>query len=128
MLSFLWGVSMITLNDLAEKSEEFAQLEKEFYQRESLRLAYYAVFHALLNKAKQLGIVLKNNHGGVHNQAIFAFEQLDDDSALQIAALMKRMKRMRVKADYMLSDTIFPNEVSLQLSDMRQCLTLFNDF
>lgn len=118
---------MITPGDLVTKSVEFAQSDEEFFQRESLRLAYYAVFHLMLDKGNQLGLPVVNQSGGVHKQVISAFKMQDDLNAVNLARTAHNMKKKRVKADYKLVDEISSEDVETQQDDLQHCLALLQN-
>lgn len=118
---------MIEPSDLITKSAEFAQSQEEFYQRESLRLAYYAVFHLMLNKGNQLGLSMVNHSGGVHQQVISAFRTQADLNAVHLARTAHNMKRKRVKADYKLAEVITRQDVLNQQADLQYCLMLLQN-
>lgn len=118
---------MITPEELVLKSVEFAQSDEEFFQRDSLRLAYYAVFHLMIDKGNQLGLPIVNQSGGVHKQVISAFKIQDDLNAVNLARAAHNMKKKRVKADYKLADEISPEDVKAQQDDLQYCLELLQN-
>lgn len=117
---------MITPLDLVQKSLLFAKMNKEIYWRESVRLAYYAVYHLLVKKALELQISLRNNQGGVHQQAIYAFSQLENNEAEKLARRLQSMKKLRVKADYQLDDAFSFQNVQRQQQWLFECVDLMN--
>lgn len=112
---------MISPENLMQKSTELGLLNDEFHWRQSTHLAYYAVYHKLLEFANLRNVNLNQGSGGMHIKAITAIGNYSEQG-LKLAYCLKKMKKLRVDADYYISKDFSQEDALKQQNLMQQCL------
>lgn len=115
---------MITPPDFWEFARSMPR-ENETDDRVCIGRAYYAAMHASLACAVSEGYAYDpKDAGGIHSNLIFYFERKDDDDNREVAFLLKKLKRARVRADYRLEENIFSGDAERALRQARDVFAL----
>lgn len=112
---------MITSKDLYEHAKASAvNPPNEVVMREAIKTAYYSVLHKIQETCESNELPkLARFNTGTHEHVIAQIAI--DYSGRMIERIAKNMKKMRVKADYQLAETIQPNHVESQLKWAQEC-------
>ncbi|UNV85082.1 MULTISPECIES: HEPN domain-containing protein [Neisseria] len=115
---------MITAIDFLHFADSLCR-NSETDDRVCISRAYYAAMHHALEKAINKGYQRdKYDAGGTHKNLIFYYErQADDDSSL-IADLLKKLRKVRSRADYELVESIYSSHAKTAIKQAKEIFSL----
>lgn len=97
---------MIQASSLLNTAKEFATEQDEVVIRESIKLAYYYVYHTTLALLNAHNIHCNQVQGGMHERLMQRLRAINDKDGRKLADTFKRLKERRVDACYSLEKNI----------------------
>jgi uncharacterized protein (UPF0332 family) len=117
-MSFDWNEYLKLAKHLAEKTD-VASL------RTAVSRSYYCIFNLSMIKAKANGFVPKDDAGS-HDQLWSLYSRNTDKTCRHVSVLGQRMKRRRIKADYIRMIDNLDTDVKDAIADAEECVSLLS--
>lgn len=117
---------MISPLDLLKRAENLAEENTEIEWRDSLKHAYYFVYHQAnaVSKKYQLGLMLKNN--GQHQFLINKIGSVESRTAKSLARDLEMLRARRTIACYDLAKNVTQIQAKQQLRDCKCAIEKLN--
>lgn len=117
---------MITSSLLLETAKRFATDSDEVVVRESIKLAYYYVYHTTLELLERHDIHSNYSQGGVHEHLMQRLRTIHEKDGRKLADIFKRLKERRVDACYHLGKNMSNLLARQHLSECEKYITFLN--
>lgn len=107
---------MITIEQLIQHAETLKEFDREAFWRDSIKNAYYAVYHKANRILDSNDISIMNTGFGKHSQLIARLKSVDNKLAKSIARDIESLRSKRVICCYELTHTITKLEATQHLT------------
>lgn len=97
---------MITVNDLLLHAEELLAEDREVYFRDSIKNAYYAVYHSTIQLLNKHNIDILRQNTGEHRYLIERIKSVEHRLAKSIARDLTILRDRRIESCYRINMTI----------------------